>query len=334
MRPSFNPRLVNDPADDPGLFIPFTSQNRAILFDLGDISALSSRDILKISHVFVSHTHMDHFVGFERLLRLLIGRNKTIFLYGPQGFIENIEGKLAGYTWNLVENYEESLVLEVTEVNSTQLRIGRYRCQDAFRRCGPYETRRFEKTLLEEAALNVSAVILDHGIPCLGLCLEERFHVNIRKDSLLELGLRPGPWLQHFKQAIFEGLPPHTPIDADCERGSETIRFTLETLARQITLITPGQKISYIVDIGFSDANADKAVQLAEESDHLFIETAFLDEHADIARGKNHLTAHQAGTIAARAKVKQMTAFHFSPRYTGQMHLLPAEARSAFETAR
>ena len=334
MRPSFNPRLVNDPAGDPGLFIPFTSQNRAILFDLGDISALSAREILKVSHVFITHTHMDHFVGFDRLLRLLIGRDKTVHLFGPRGFIENIEGKLAGYTWNLVENYEDSLVLVVIEVNSTQLRIGRYHCKDAFRRCGPYETRPFVKVLLDEAALKVSAVILDHGIPCLGLSLEERFHVNVRKDSLLKLGLRPGPWLQELKQAIFEEKPPHSPIDADSAYGLETKQFTLETLAKQITLITPGQKISYIVDIGFSDDNADRTVRLAEGSDHLFIEAAFLNEQADIARDKNHLTAYQAGTIAARARVKQMTPFHFSPRYTGQEHLLEAEARSAFESAR
>ena len=63
MRPSFLPRLVNGPFGDPGLFVPLTFQKRALLFDLGDLSRLSPGDLLKTSHVFVSHTHMDHFAG-------------------------------------------------------------------------------------------------------------------------------------------------------------------------------------------------------------------------------------------------------------------------------
>jgi ribonuclease Z len=84
MRPSFLPRLVNEPFGDPGLFIPFLHQKRALIFDLGDIHSLSARDILKITHVFITHTHMDHFIGFDRLLRLLLGRDQDLYLYGPK----------------------------------------------------------------------------------------------------------------------------------------------------------------------------------------------------------------------------------------------------------
>ena len=132
MRPSFHPRLVNGSFDDPTLFIPFLYKNRAILFDLGDIAALASRDILKISHVFITHTHMDHFVGFDRLLRLHLGREKNLFLYGPRGFRKNVEGKLAGYSWNLVENYTTRLALTVVEVLPDRLTRCQYNCQNKF----------------------------------------------------------------------------------------------------------------------------------------------------------------------------------------------------------
>ncbi len=95
MRPRFHPRLINGPFDDPGLFIPFLFENRAVLFDLGDILSLTPREILKISHVFVTHTHMDHFIGFDRILRLALGREKDLHLYGPPEFFKNVEGKLA-----------------------------------------------------------------------------------------------------------------------------------------------------------------------------------------------------------------------------------------------
>ena len=106
MKPSFYPRLINDPFLDPGLYIPFLYEKRAIMFDIGELNTLTPRDLLKVSHVFVTHTHMDHFIGFDRLLRIFLGRDKELHLFGPSGFFEHIEGKLRGYTWNLVEEYK------------------------------------------------------------------------------------------------------------------------------------------------------------------------------------------------------------------------------------
>ena len=86
MPPLINPRLVNPPFGDPGLFAPFFHKKRALLFDLGDISSLSPKDILKITHCFVSHAHMEHFIGFDHLLRIMLGREKVLRLYGPERF--------------------------------------------------------------------------------------------------------------------------------------------------------------------------------------------------------------------------------------------------------
>jgi ribonuclease Z len=74
----------------------------------------------------------------------------------------------------------------------------------------------------------------------------------------------------------------------------------------------------------------EKIIKLAKDSDYLFIEAAFLDEHKDIAENKCHLTAEQAGIIAGKAMVKQINIFHFSPRYHGMEELLHKEASEAY----
>lgn len=333
MRPLFHPRLINSAFNDPVLFIPFFLEKRAVLFDLGDIHALSSRDILKISHVFITHTHIDHFCGFDRLLRLFLGREKIVYMYGPAGFLENVEGKLSSYSWNLVDSFSNQFGFHLTEVHPKHLITNLYLCRDKFRPVRPPRVKPFNSILYEEPALAISAVVLDHSIPCLGFSINERFHINIKKDALDSLGLETGPWLQKFKQALFN----HHPQDSKFETSNEKEalvkkKFVLGDLAKQIAMITPGQKITYIADVVYSKSNADKMIDFAKDSDHLFIEAAFLDKHKNIAKTKNHLTARQAGTIAAEAKVKQFTIFHFSPRYTDQEEELQKEARQAYET--
>lgn len=110
MTPLLHPSLVNDRFGDPALYVEFLFEKRALLFDLGDLHALEPRKVLRLSDLFVSHTHLDHFIGFDQILRVLIGREKRVRLYGPAGFIDHVAHKLSSYSWNLVDRYASELV--------------------------------------------------------------------------------------------------------------------------------------------------------------------------------------------------------------------------------
>ena len=334
MRPSFQPRLINDPFSDPGLFIPFLFEQRALMFDLGDLKPLSSRDILKVSHVFVTHTHMDHFVGFDTLIRVFLGREKQVHLYGPPGFFSHVEGKLAGYTWNLVHEYPTNFDLNVTEVHEKRTLSATYLCRDRFRpQKAPAETP-FTGVLLKEPSFTVEGLLLDHRIPCLALSLVENFYVNIIKEGLKKLRLPVGPWINRFKKALHEKKDLKGDFFVTWEERGVTIkekRFVLGDLADNIARISPGQKITYITDILGSTENFEKAAKIAEKSDHLFIEASFLNVDKDIAGRKYHLTAKEAGKLAKKAGVKNFTLFHYSPRYTKREEELKKEALAAFQ---
>ncbi len=334
MPPSFHPRTVNGPFDDPGLFIGFLYQKRALLFDLGNLGALSPKEILKVSHAFVSHTHMDHFIGFDQLLRIHLGREKTLFLYGPEGFLKNVEGKLAGYSWNLVQKYTYPLVLQATEVFPDRMVSRRYRCSEGFSPEKETITGITDGILLREPSFSISFALLDHKIPCIAFCLSERFHVNIDKNRLESMGLAVGPWLNGFKKAIYDGKDLHSDFEApSCDSEKKTRIFKLGDLAEQIASVTPGQKIAYVTDAIYSEKNRKKIVLLAKGADHLFIESCFLEKHREVAREKYHLTAAQAGLIAREAGVKKVSVFHFSPRYDRQEHLLEQEAMAVWKGA-
>lgn len=329
----FDPHLINDPFGDPGLYVNLVFEQRALLFDLGDLSPLSPRQLLRVSDVFVSHRHMDHFSGFDHLLSCFIGREKVVGFYGPPGLIDGIEHKLRAYTWNLVAGYEGNPVFRVTEMDDKgHLTCAQFSGRLAFERAEVPSTMAEEGLLLEEPGFRVRAATIDHGIPVLAFALEERAHINIWRNKVEAMGLAVGPWLGTFKEAILRGSPEETPIEVTWAnpREQRPRNLPLGALKKEIMRITSGRKIAYVVDCAFTDANVARVVSLTRDADTLFIEAGFLEADRDRAAERQHLTAHQAGTIARLANVKRLVTLHYSPRYQGRGECLAREAEAAF----
>lgn len=329
MTPLFQYELLNQPFGDPVLFVRLTGEKKALLFDLGDISFLKAGKLFKVSHVFVSHTHIDHFIGFDYLVRLNLARDKTICIYGPEGIIRNIKGKLKGYTWNLVDDYP--FVLEVVEICAKKLRRVHFICKDRFKP-GQVETAPFEGAIDVNPHYTVKALRVDHKIASIAYSLEERFHININKDRLQGLELPVGKWLRQLKDYIWEGKPDSWGIRIPEDNANEKIHkeIPLGELKKEIVTITKGQKIVYISDCRGIEKNFRKIIPFASGADILFCEAAFLEKDSEKARKRGHLTARQAGFIAREAGVRELQVIHFSPRYEHCPELLYLEAEEEF----
>ncbi|MFQ5671483.1 MAG: ribonuclease Z [Nitrospinales bacterium] len=333
MKPIFHPKLVNDPFGDPGLLVQFLYESRVLLFDLGNLSRITNKTLLNVTHVFVSHTHIDHFIGFDQLLRVCFGRNKTICLYGPENFIANVQGKLAGFTWNLVDRYAESITLQVVEVRQEELLRATFRAVDRFEKTGECREPFVKGLLWDEPSFAVHAAILEHRVPCLGFTLTEKFHVNVRKERLDARDFVPGSWLNELKQMIHQKRPDEELVSVPVSANGKVVnrQYALGELREDLVLISPGQKIGYVTDTVFNKENSARIVELVRGADRFFCESPFLAEEEERGRERCHLTSKQAGTLAKMAAVKNLTVFHFSAKHTHRREQLYREAKEAFK---
>ena len=324
MRPNLHPRLVNGRFGDPGLFVEQLHRRSALLFDLGDLAPLSARDLLRVSHVFVTHTHIDHFIGFDALLRVNVGRDRRIGLIGPPGLADQAGHKLGGYQWDLVDRYEADLVFHVTELHpGGRTLAARFRLKRAFEREDLGEGRAQDGLVAQVDGLTVRAALLEHHGPCLGFAAAEAAHVNVWRNRVEALGLAAGPWLQGLKQAVMEGRPD------DWIVASPGGALPLGEL-RELVSVVPGQKLAYVTDVADTPANRRAIADLARGADILFLESCFAAADSERALARAHLTTTAAGEIGRAAGVRRLEPFHFSPRYEGEEARMLAEVEAAF----
>jgi len=323
MKTSVRPRLLNGQTGDPALHVTLRWQGRSLLIDLGRIDRTPASVLLRTEAVFVSHMHMDHFMGFDQLLRLFLARDATLRLYGPAGLADCVAGKLAGYTWNLTDEYR--FAIEVTEIAGDALLSSRFRAGTRFAREEAAPPRPFDGVVFRDAVVVVEAAPLDHKVTSMAYAVTERTHLNVRTDALEALALKPGRWLNVLKDAVRTGAPDDTPIEV-----APADRRPLGELRRALLVETPGQKVAYVVDTIFSPANARAIVRLAAGATIFFCEAPFLEEDLDQATRRYHLTARQAGALGRAAGVRRLEVFHFSPRYEGRYGEIAAEAHAEF----
>lgn len=327
VRSVFFPHLVAGPKGDPALYVRLAHRREAILFDCGDLGALPPREMSKIAAVFISHTHVDHFIDFDRLVRFFLYTDHRLAVFGPAGLTEQLGNRLASYTWNLVDGFPFEIVAH--EWNGQTLFKTRFRARNEFR-AEPVESVPCEDGRLRQtSAYHVTAIPLTHGdITSLAFCLEEVLHVAIHKDGLQRHRYEPGHWLTEFKDALRADID--RTIDVPLADG-RVKQVDVRHLATQIAHTEPGMKVCYVTDVGPTDDNLEAIAQFACDAHMIAIEAVFAHRDLDRARERNHLTATLAGQTARRANAARALFFHFSPRYQEADIDLQSEAEAAFQ---
>jgi ribonuclease Z len=309
-------RLLDGKTDYPGVHL--VVDGRGLLFDCGE-GSLPPRQVHELEGIFLSHLHIDHFLGFDRLISHGLDCGRTFPVFGPPGTARGVQAKLAAYTWNLVAG--DALRFEVMDLAEHSRRTWTLSVPHRMELTELASSGAgLEEPILGTRDYEVRAAHLDHRTPCLAYSFRERELLNFDLAAAGAAGLAPGAWMAELKARADE---PEAFVEV---AGQLRQVRDLEGLLRR----TPGRVLTYATDLRFDSGNVERLVALAASSDVLYLEANFLDE-VDKAFASSHLTAGQAGEIAARAGVKELVLFHHSRKYRGQEHRFVAEAARWFK---
>jgi ribonuclease BN (tRNA processing enzyme)/polynucleotide 5'-kinase involved in rRNA processing len=297
--------LVGGVFGDPLVHVQLRRLKKSLLFDLGDPVRLTAKVAHQVSSVFLSHAHIDHINGLTWLLRSRFGPFGPCKIFGPMETISRIESFLDSITWDRID--DKGPLFEVFEIDGAFLRHSRL--QPGRKRIDFPEISISDNIILTENSFTVKAAICDHNIPSIAYALVFKQEIKVRKDRLAKANLSPGRWLATLKECIYADTP-EVEIELPDKRTAKA-----GELAKELTIILPGKKLTYAADMADTPDNRKKVIELARSSHTFFCETAFTMEDKEKAEATQHLTTLAALHIAREAGVKRLVPFHFSKRY-------------------
>src|SRR3972149_5020309 len=212
-----------------------------MLFDCGEGTQqqmMRAKTGMKISSVFITHFHADHFLGIPGLIQTMSfnGRTEPLDIYGPS------------WTKHMVKLLIELGYYKLGfDINAYELEGG---------------------GIVDRGEYSVRAIATDHGVPSLGYVLEEKKRIGrFNKERAMELGVPVGPLfskLQRGEAVTVNGriIDPSTVI-GKCRPGRKLV-YSGDTRPCE-----PIEKASFGADMLIHDATlADELKNWAIETKH------------------------------------------------------------------
>jgi ribonuclease Z len=306
----------NTPFEDNHLLIKPINQKGLILFDLGDISKIPLKQLLKVRFLFISHFHMDHFGGFCTFLRNILKLQKQTFhFYGPKGTIEKICNAINAYEWNLLDT--ESALFGIYEIHENETL---YLKPSLFHEIKKDDIKeRIQKLpahfcLLETPQYNVETAILDHKIPVLGFKINIKPTFKVDEKSLK--GVAQGSWIKESQELLLQGKNLENSFIIN-----ENLTLSLNEIKERFFIPVPQKTIAYITDCILNDNNIKVFQQFLKDCYLLFIESHFLKKDSSLADQTYHLSTKDVAFIVRTFKIPYWILNHFSQRYVKSFSL-------------
>ncbi len=163
-----------------------------------------------------------------------------------------------------------------------------------------------EGVVHQDGAFTIEAKFLDHGVDNVGWRIQEADTVKFDKEKLKQAGIR-GPQVKELE-----------------EKGEVQVDGRAIKL-EEVSWVRQGDIFASVIDT----KPCANATLLAKDAKLLLCESTYLEEHKDLARSHNHMTAKQAAAIAKEAGAQKLILTHFSARYR-DLEPFALEAREIF----
>lgn len=311
LEPTFYAGLL----DDPVLWIRQRPLGRSLLVDCGQIAHMAKRTIRAVDLLFISHCHMDHFMGVDTFVRHVHVAPRTVELFGPPGIAGHLERKLGGYDWNLTE--EHWCTFCVHEVHPQHIRSFLLPGPEGFARRPLEERERRASPIYENAHLAVEAAFADHKIPVLFFRISEKPSFLVDEGKLEREGLVAGGWLRELKKRFYRGeLGGSIAVLRQGEEGAE--EGTADDAGRLYASIRKEESpaaVGYFTDLGWTAENREALRSLLKGVALLVGECTFLAADVERARSSWHLCTADVNELLAELRPRFFLPMHLSKAY-------------------
>jgi len=303
--------------DDPLLLVRIRPARSNLLFDCGQLHHLAKRVLTALDALFISHTHMDHWMGIDSVIRHLHATPKTIDLFGPAGLADKLQHKLAAYDWNLAEDHWGSF--RVQEIFPDRIDRTLFAGPAGFRRDRLDSVSRNDRVIYRTPYLQVAAEECEHRVPSLIFRVDEQPTFQVDSERLQQLQLVPGPWLGQLKRQYFSSAEPAKDMKVLKKNGEGVLDLNLaaqEDLTRQLLRRQPQASLGYVSDVGFTPENRDRILAFLSGVDLLLCECTFLRGAKEKARSSYHLCTDDVNQLLSLLRPSFFLPMHLSKTYS------------------